>query len=200
VRRRYCVGIVIRTVKRAVCCLRTHLEQAKFAGYFGLNSCYFRLELDRRTSQFEPTYLPAIARHLVTLSSVVNSCYRLIPDFPLLLYVWPLLRLPEGLYLVLPAWPALNTALKPIAISPLPEIPEINENDLPELPTYKPPLNLQFQASESLAIGLSALETFQKLLTPAIIDQIVVATNSYAENARNTQDLDREELQIHVRL
>jgi len=92
-----------------------------------------------------------------------------------------------------------KTALKPIAISPLPEIPEINENDLPELPTYKPPLNLQFQASESLAICLSALETFQKLLTPAIIDQIVVATNSYAENARNTQDLDREELQIHAR-
>jgi hypothetical protein len=79
-----------------------------------------------------------------------------------------------------------KTALKPIAISPLPEIPEINENDLPELPMYKPPLNLQFQASESLAIGLSALETFQKLLTPAIIDQIMVAINSYAENARNT--------------
>jgi hypothetical protein len=76
-----------------------------------------------------------------------------------------------------------KTALKPIAISPLPEIPEINENDLPELPMYKPPLNLQFQASESLAIGLSALETFQKLLTLAIIDQIVVAINNYAENA-----------------
>jgi hypothetical protein len=35
-----------------------------------------------------------------------------------------------------------KTALKPIAISPLPEIPKINENDLPELPMYKPSLNL----------------------------------------------------------
>jgi Transposase IS4 len=93
-----------------------------------------------------------------------------------------------------------KTALKPIAVSHLPDITEINENDLPELPTYEPPLNLQFQASQSLATGLSALETFQKLLTPAIINQIVVTTNSYAENTRNTQDLDREELKIHTRL
>ena len=95
-----------------------------------------------------------------------------------------------------------KTALKPIIISPLPEIPEINEQDLPELPTYEPPLNLQFQASESLAIGCSALEIFQKLLTPEIIDQIVIATNSYATNARKTQDLDEEdeeELKIHIR-
>lgn len=33
VRRRSCVGIVIRTFKRAICCLRTHSEQAKFAGF-----------------------------------------------------------------------------------------------------------------------------------------------------------------------
>jgi hypothetical protein len=76
-----------------------------------------------------------------------------------------------------------KTALKPIIISPLPEIPEINKQDLPELPTYESPLNLQFQASESLAIGCSALEIFQKLLTPKFIDQIIIATNSYATNA-----------------
>jgi hypothetical protein len=79
-----------------------------------------------------------------------------------------------------------KTALKPIIISPLPEIPKINEQDLPELPIYEPPLNLQFQASESLAIGYSALEIFQKLLTPEIINQIVIAINSYATNARKT--------------
>jgi hypothetical protein len=53
-----------------------------------------------------------------------------------------------------------KTALKPVAIGPLPETVELDEKDLPELPTYKLPLNLQFQASESLATGLSELQTF----------------------------------------
>jgi hypothetical protein len=48
---------------------------------------------------------------------------------------------------------------------------------------YSPPLNLQFQPSESLATRLSELGTFQRLLTPQIVDRIVIATNSYAENA-----------------
>ena len=61
VRRRPCVGIVIRTVKRSIRCLRTHLEQAKFAGYFGINRRYSRSGLDRKSSQFEPTCLPSIA-------------------------------------------------------------------------------------------------------------------------------------------
>jgi hypothetical protein len=78
-----------------------------------------------------------------------------------------------------------KTALKPVVISPLSNIPEIDEKELPELPTYEPPLNLQFQASESLSTGLSELKTFQKLLTPAIVEQIMAATNSYAKNARN---------------
>ena len=53
-----------------------------------------------------------------------------------------------------------KTALKSIAIDPLSETAELDEKDLPELPTYKPPLNLQFQASKSLATGLSELQTF----------------------------------------
>jgi hypothetical protein len=53
-----------------------------------------------------------------------------------------------------------KTALKSIIISLFPEIPEINEQDLPKLPTYEPPLNLQFQASKLLAIGYLALEIF----------------------------------------
>jgi hypothetical protein len=33
-----------------------------------------------------------------------------------------------------------KTTLKPIAVGPLLEIIELDENNLPELPTYKPPL------------------------------------------------------------
>jgi hypothetical protein len=74
---------------------------------------------------------------------------------------------------------AQKTALKPIITSPLPETIELDENDLPELPTYKPPLNSQFQASESLAISLSELITFQRLLTPVIVSKIVLTINIY---------------------
>ena len=35
-----------------------------------------------------------------------------------------------------------KTALKPIAVGPLPEDVLLDTNDLPELPTYKPPLDL----------------------------------------------------------
>ena len=37
-----------------------------------------------------------------------------------------------------------KTVLKPIAVRPLPETVELDEKDLLELPTYEPPLNLQF--------------------------------------------------------
>jgi hypothetical protein len=82
-----------------------------------------------------------------------------------------------------------KTALKPIATGPL---PGLDEKCLPELPTYKPPLELHFEPSESLATGLSELHTFQRLLMPANVDIIVEATNSYAFNARKTteEDLD----------
>ena len=76
-----------------------------------------------------------------------------------------------------------QTALKPIAAGPLPKALEIDENQLPELPEYEPPLILQFQRSKLLAMGLSQLNTFQRLLTPAIIDRIIESMNSYAENA-----------------
>jgi hypothetical protein len=73
-----------------------------------------------------------------------------------------------------------KTALKPIAAGPLPEAVNLDEKQLPELPTYYPPLKLRFQPAESLATDLSELYTFQKLLTPAIVKEIVQATNSYA--------------------
>jgi Transposase IS4 len=79
-----------------------------------------------------------------------------------------------------------KTALKPIAAGPLPEAINLDEKQLPELPTYHPPLELRFQPAESLATGLPELHTFQKLLTPAIIEAIVQATNSYAQTARET--------------
>ena len=47
--------------------------------------------------------------------------------------------------------------LKSIAIGPLPETVKLDEKDLPELPTYEPPLNLQFQTSKSLVTDLSEL-------------------------------------------
>ena len=91
-----------------------------------------------------------------------------------------------------------KTALKPVVTGPLPETIGFDENHLPELPVYEPPLKLQFQQSKSLATGLSELETFQKLLTPAIVDRIVDATNSYAANARkNTSEI--VELDLHAR-
>jgi Transposase IS4 len=74
--------------------------------------------------------------------------------------------------------------LKPVATGPLSKTVEFDADHLPELPTYKQPLDLEFKASESLATGLIELQTYRKLLTPAIIDTIVNATNSYAKNAR----------------
>jgi hypothetical protein len=81
-----------------------------------------------------------------------------------------------------------KTALKPIPIGRLPDAVELDEKSLPELPTYKPPLELRFRPSESLAIGLSELETFQRLLTPSIVDRIVAATNSYISNIRKIDE------------
>jgi Transposase IS4 len=81
-----------------------------------------------------------------------------------------------------------KTALKPVLVGRLPEAVGLDEKDLPELPTYSPLLNLQFQPSESLATGLSELETFQRLLTPIIIEKIVAATNSYALKAREIDE------------
>ena len=85
-----------------------------------------------------------------------------------------------------------QTALKPVASGPLPKTLELDVNQLPDLPTYKPPLELRFEPSKSLLEDLSELDTFQKLLTPVIIDRIVESTNNYAENARNT-DFGEEE-------
>jgi Transposase IS4 len=79
-----------------------------------------------------------------------------------------------------------KTALRPIVSGPLPEAAQVDESHLPELPTYHPPLKLIYKCSESNATGLSKLETFKQLFTQEIVDTAVNATNSYAENARET--------------
>ncbi len=94
---------------------------------------------------------------------------------------------------------AQQTALKPIAIGPLPEVPEFDVKQLPDLPVYEPPLALQFVPSKPLLQGLSQLDTFQRLLTPAIIDRIVESTNSYAKNARETNSIDEDDLEHSTR-
>ncbi len=76
-------------------------------------------------------------------------------------------------------------ALKPIAVDPL---PELNHSQLPELPAYEPPLYLRSLPSESIATGSSELQTFHQLYTQEIVDIIINATNSYAENARETAE------------
>ena len=86
-----------------------------------------------------------------------------------------------------------KTALKPVASGSLPKALELDVNQLSDLPVYKPSLELRFEPSKSLLEGLSELDTFQRLFTPAIIDKIVTSTNSYAENARNTNSNDEEE-------
>ena len=83
-----------------------------------------------------------------------------------------------------------KTALKPIAVGPLPEAVNLDEKQLPELPTYHPPLELHFQSGESLATDLSELHMFQQLLTPTIVEEITQSTNTYAQNARDTTDQD----------
>ncbi len=92
-----------------------------------------------------------------------------------------------------------KTALKPIAIGPLPEVPEFDVKQLSDLPVYEPPLALRFILSKLLLQGLSQLDTFQRLLTSAIIDRIVESTNSYVKNARETDSVDRDDLEHSIR-
>jgi Transposase IS4 len=89
--------------------------------------------------------------------------------------------------------------LKPIAVGALPEGVNLNKNKLPDLPDYTPPLNLRPEPPKSLVIGLPELQTFQLLLTPLIVNEIVKATNSYAYRAREEidtlEDHDRDEIE-----
>jgi hypothetical protein len=50
-----------------------------------------------------------------------------------------------------------ETALRPVTTGPLPKAVEFNEFQLPDLPTYDPPLKLRYEPSESSATGLSKL-------------------------------------------
>ena len=81
-----------------------------------------------------------------------------------------------------------ETALRPVATGPLPKAVEFNEFQLPDLPTYEPPLKLRYEPSESSATGLPKLQIFKRLFPQAVVDIIVDATNSYAENARETAE------------
>ena len=85
-----------------------------------------------------------------------------------------------------------QTVFKLIAAEPLLKVFEIDENQLPKLPEYEPPLILQFQRFKSLVTDLLQLDTFQRLLTSVIIDRIVKSINNYTENVRNT-NFDKEE-------
>jgi hypothetical protein len=92
-----------------------------------------------------------------------------------------------------------KTALKPIATGPLLKAVSFDADNLPDLSTYEPPLDLEFQAAESLATELSELKTFQKLPRPAVINRIVGMTKSYVKNVRvNASKLPR--LYYHTQL
>jgi hypothetical protein len=54
-----------------------------------------------------------------------------------------------------------ETALEPIPTGPLPESTKFDYGHLRELPNYSPLLILLLKPSESIATGLSILETFQ---------------------------------------
>ena len=86
-----------------------------------------------------------------------------------------------------------KTALKPVAVGSLPKTLEIDVNQLPDLPTYKPSLELQFEPSKSLLKDLSKLDTFQKLLTLIIIERIVESTNSYVKTVRQTNHINEDD-------
>jgi hypothetical protein len=77
-----------------------------------------------------------------------------------------------------------ETALEPIPIGQLPESTKFNYGRLPELPDYHPLLDLRSKPSESIATGLSILQTFLLFFTQAIVDIIVVATNAYTTRGR----------------
>jgi hypothetical protein len=73
-----------------------------------------------------------------------------------------------------------ETALKPIATGPLSDSMKFDHGHLRELPDYSLPLILLRKPSESIATGLSILETFQLFFMQAMVAIIVVATNGYA--------------------
>jgi hypothetical protein len=82
-----------------------------------------------------------------------------------------------------------ETALKAIATGPLPKATKIDSTAPLELSEYLPPLELHYKSSESIATGLSELHTFQQLFTQEVVDIIVNATDSYAENAQEKAEI-----------
>jgi Transposase IS4 len=80
-----------------------------------------------------------------------------------------------------------ETALKPIAVGPLPESTKLDYDRLPELPNYHPPLRLRRKPSKPIATGLSILQTFTLFFTQQMVDIIVLAINIYAERRRQNR-------------
>jgi hypothetical protein len=81
-----------------------------------------------------------------------------------------------------------QTALKPVPIGPLPESTKFDDGHLRELPDYHPPLNLRYKPSESIATGLSVIQTFLLFFTQPMVDIIVLATNAYAAGRRRNRN------------
>jgi Transposase IS4 len=80
-----------------------------------------------------------------------------------------------------------ETALKPLPTGPLPESTKFDHDRLPELSIYHPPLDLRRKPSESIATGLSILQTFQLFFPQALVDMIIFATNAYANRRRQNR-------------
>ena len=93
-----------------------------------------------------------------------------------------------------------KTALKSVVSGSLSKVLELDVNQLPDLPVYKPSLELRFEHSKSLLEGLSELDTFQKLLTLIIIDRIVESTNNYVKNVHETNLNKKDDLKFFSRL
>lgn len=73
-------------------------------------------------------------------------------------------------------------------VEDLPEELNLARDALPDFPTYRPPLPLQNEPWRSLIAHKNPLETFQTLLTPKIVDEIVKNTNSYADRIRTSKE------------
>jgi hypothetical protein len=65
---------------------------------------------------------------------------------------------------------------------------ELDTGPLPGLPEYYPPPELRELLSETIATGLSGLQTFKRLNSQEVVDTVANATISYAKNARESAE------------
>jgi hypothetical protein len=81
-----------------------------------------------------------------------------------------------------------QTALKPVPIGPLSESTKFDDGHLRELPDYHPPLDLRYKPFESIATGLSVIQTFLLFFTQSIVDIIVLTINVYTAGRRRNRN------------